>query len=75
MAVGIIVMGIDSVIAYWVKLTYPTVLLRVILEPAGWFLFWNSLDLLVAYYKSSRGETSLRRKMDQLQIHFKTTDE
>lgn len=72
---GVIIMGIDSVIAYWVKITYPTVLLRVILEPAGWFLIWNSFDLLLSYYKSIRGETLLHKKMDQLHIRFKTTEE
>lgn len=72
---GMILMGLNSIIVFSLKTTYLTILLRVVLEPAGWFFFWTGLDLLLNYYKNARRETLIYKKMKHLQIHFKNAEE
>lgn len=68
---GIIVMVLDSVIVYWGSKTYSVIATRVVLEPAGWFLIWNGLDLLMNGLRKARHETFFYRKAGELKIHFK----
>lgn len=71
LVIGIVIMAIDSVIAFWLVKTYPVVTLRIILEPAGWFLMWNGLDLLSYDYRKAKHETNFYRNVDHLKIHFR----
>ncbi len=44
--------------------------LIVLLEPAGWFLFWEGLDLVIFEPKELRGDLAFYRKMSQCVVEF-----
>lgn len=70
---GIIIMISASLILYYgSKTTIFTSFLVILLEPAGWFLFWEGLDLII--FKSKRGSKrrSFYSKMAQADINFKS---
>jgi hypothetical protein len=68
---GILVMAIDSYLAYkGLKMFFITVL-RIIMEPAAWFMMWNGLDQLIYNYRKAKAETALYRVISEFKIHFK----
>jgi hypothetical protein len=68
---GVLVMVADSIIAYKAQPDYLTGLVRIIMEPAGWFLTWSGLDFLLYEYRALRKENSIYKTIAQLSIHFK----
>ena len=44
--------------------------LVVILQPAGWFLFWEGLNLIIFESKHKRPELDFYRKMSSCEVHF-----
>ena len=67
---GVVLMIISSYI-YYLKLPgfYPNLLL-VILEPAGWFLLWNGLDLLITFAKSKKADIAFYEKLSGVHVEF-----
>lgn len=68
---GVLVMAIDSLIAYKGYSSYLMTVLRIILEPAGWFLIWNGLDFLLYEYRKTKKDIDFFDILSQLNIHFK----
>jgi len=44
--------------------------LNVLLEPAGWFLFWEGLDYAITQAREQRPELDFYKKMHKASIHF-----
>lgn len=53
--------------------SYPLTLLRMLSEPASWFLIWNGVDFLVYGYRSISKETEFYKTLSHLNIQFKNT--
>ena len=47
--VGILLMIIASYISFLKSESYYTHVLLILFEPAGWFMFWTGLDIIVNY--------------------------
>ena len=70
--VGTLLLVISSFIVYKSFQSYWFVVLRVILEPAGWFMIWNGLESLFYQLKDMKRELSFYETLGELKIHFKT---
>jgi hypothetical protein len=68
---GVIIITINSLIAFNGMKSYPFAVLKIILEPASWFLTWNGLDILIYDYRKAKQETTFFSTIDRLHIHFK----
>lgn len=70
---GLLLMSIDSFASFKVTHTFLQVLLRVIAEPAGWFLLWASFDFLFYDRKALKKERRFFKELAELNIHFKSS--
>lgn len=68
---GVLIMIADSLIFYRARTGYFVILLRIIMEPAGWFMIWNGLDFLIYEYRTIVKENAFYRAVGALSIHFK----
>lgn len=68
---GMLIMLLDSLIVWKIQSHYPGVVLRIVMEPAGWFMIWNGLDYLVYEYRSIKKETAFYKTIERLGLHFK----
>lgn len=69
---GIIVIIVDSLIGSLKVNSLPLSSLRVILEPAGWFLLWSSLDFLLYDLQEMKEEREFFRELAEMSVHFKS---
>ena len=70
--IGILVIIVDSLIGYQKNNSFPVASLRVILEPAGWFLLWSSLDFLLYDLHELKDEREFFRELAEMSVHFKS---
>ena len=68
---GVLTMIVESIVFYKVSPGYFTILLRIVMEPAGWFMIWNGLDFLLYEYRSIVRGNSFYREVVAMTIHFK----
>ncbi len=68
---GILLMAIDSYITFLGYKAFPVMVMRIIIEPAGWFLMWNGLDLLLYNFRKAKTETEFYRIISEFKIQFK----
>lgn len=71
--IGVLVLAINSVISFKSSHTATLVALRVITEPAGWFLLWASFDFLYYDWKELNKEREFFRELSEMNIHFKSS--
>ena len=71
---GVVIMVADSLISYKGGSNYVTGLVRIIMEPAGWFMLWNGLDFLLYEYRTLKKEADIYRTMAELRVHFADTE-
>lgn len=68
---GIIIMFVAAIILFKQKnATLLAKFLIVLLEPAGWFLFWEGLDLVTIEVKKKKHQLDFYRKMSNCSIKF-----
>jgi len=70
-SLGVILMFIASFILFkYPERTFFSSFLIVLLEPGGWFLFWEGMDLI--FFESKRKESDLKfyEKMSKCEINF-----
>ena len=67
---GITVMITNSLIIYSGKGSFPLVALRVLLEPAGWFLVWAAFDFLFYDWQELKKEKNFYRELAEANVHF-----
>ncbi|WP_339629732.1 hypothetical protein [uncultured Maribacter sp.] len=73
--VGILLMIIASYISFLKSESYYTHVLLILFEPAGWFMFWTGLDIIVNYSGRKRKEIDFYTHMVRTEIEFSTYDE
>lgn len=70
-AFGVILMFLAAYVLFTFKeSTFLTTFLVVILEPAGWFLFWEGLDLVIFEPKKRSHDLVFYKKMSKARIYF-----
>lgn len=67
---GIIVMFIASFILFHYEKTLFLSFLIVLLEPAGWFLFWEGSHIILFESKSKKPDLEFYEKMSECEITF-----
>lgn len=70
--VGIILMVVASYLSFLKEQKYFMHVLLVLVEPAGWFLFWSGLDHIVYQSKTTKKEFEFYSKMAKADIKFLT---
>lgn len=72
--IGMLLMLVATFIAFnrYNELTIFMAFLVVLLEPAGWFLFWQGLDLVIFKSKEISPEIEFYEKMTKCEISFLT---
>lgn len=67
---GIIIILLNSWVSYYATETFPVIGLKVLLEPAGWFLIWAALDFLFYDFAELKKERIFYKKLSEMHIHF-----
>lgn len=70
---GILVMLLNSWVSYRSAESFPAIALRVLLEPAGWFLVWAALDFLFYDFAELKKERDFYKRLSEMHIHFKSS--
>ncbi len=68
---GILSMFSAAYVLYFLAKLFWTSFLVILLEPAGWFLFWEGLNLIVFKSKEINPQLIFYRKMHLAEIVFK----
>lgn len=66
----IVMFGAALLHFYSAEKSLPTSFLLIILEPAGWFLFWEGLHLIVFRSKRLTNDLRFYEKMEQAEVKF-----
>jgi len=69
---GLVVMAINSFISFKGVHSFPTTIVKIILEPAGWFLLWLSFDFLFYDLREIRKDKEFFSELSEMNIHFKS---
>lgn len=67
---GVAMLVLAAVIAYYLQGSFLSVLLLVLLEPAGWFTVWTGLDQLYYTANEKKPEMEFYQKMVAAEISF-----
>lgn len=68
--IGVILMFIASVFLFTYKKTFFISFLIILLEPAGWFLFWEGLNQIVFDSKVKKPDLIFYEKMFRCKVYF-----
>ena len=72
---GVIVMLLNSWIIYRSSESFLIICLKVLLEPAGWFLLWAGLDFLLYDFSGFKKTETFYRALSEMRIYFQTSKE
>ena len=67
---GIVIMLLNSWLGYYPPKTFLVVGVKILLEPAGWFLIWVALDFLYYDHTGLKKERDLYKQLAEMHIHF-----
>jgi hypothetical protein len=67
---GTIVMLFNTWLSNYFKASFHIIFLRILLEPAGWFLLWAAFDFLFYDFKKLKTERNFFYKMSKTIINF-----
>jgi hypothetical protein len=70
---GVIIMLVNTWVSFHTMNSLPVTFLKVLLEPAGWFLLWAALDLLFYDFSELKKEKTLYRELSEIDIQFKAS--
>lgn len=73
LAAGVIIIVLNSWVSYYAAVSFPVITLKVLLEPAGWFLLWAALDFLFYDFAELKKERIFFKELSQMHIHFKSS--
>lgn len=73
LALGIVVLGVNSWIIYRIAESFSMIVLRVLLEPGGWFLLWAGFDFLVYDYPGLKKEKHFYQALCKMGIQFQSS--
>ena len=66
-------MLLNSWVSYRSAESFTAIALRVLLEPAGWFLVWAALDFLFYDFTELKKERNFYERLSEMRIHFKSS--
>jgi hypothetical protein len=69
---GVAVMSINTFLIHSVEQSFFFNSLRVVLEPAGWFLLWTGMDALYYDLREIKKQTIFFGALTDINIHFKS---
>jgi hypothetical protein len=70
---GVTIMLLNSWVSYHSGESFPIIFLKVLLEPAGWFLLWAALDFLFYDFADLKKERKFYKEVSKMHIHFKSS--
>lgn len=70
---GVTIMLLNSWVSYHSGESFPIIFLKVLLEPAGWFLLWAALDFLFYDFAGLKKERTFYKEVSKMHIHFKSS--
>lgn len=70
---GVLVMLLNSWIIYTARASFLIICLKVLLEPAGWFLLWAGLDFLLYDLAEFRRNEHFYRILSEMTICFQSS--
>ena len=73
LAAGVIIMLLNSWVSYNSGESFLTTAIKVLLEPAGWFLLWAALDFLFYDFAELKKERNFYKELSEMHIHFKSS--
>ena len=68
--IGMLMMLLGSMLSLMAQKEYIFNLLRVIVEPGGWFTVWYGLDQIFYVSRQPKADLDFYRKMTKAEIHF-----
>jgi len=68
--IGIFLMIIATILLSRGVENIPTNFLIILLEPAGWFLFWNGMDTLIYRVKAKKPDHDFNMNMAKAEVSF-----
>lgn len=68
--IGVTTMIIAGYIAYLQLPGFTFKLILTLSEPAGWFLLWTGLDLLISLSSIKKSESRFYRRMENIHVEF-----
>lgn len=70
---GVVLMLITAIVLFqYAQHNFWIILLSVTAEPAGWFLFWDGMELLVFDSKERNADLDFNQRMSNCNIYFKS---
>jgi hypothetical protein len=69
---GILVVIANSFIIYSDWHFFFINILKLLLEPAGWFLIWGALDFIFYQYNALKDERDFLKELSRMTIYFKS---
>lgn len=72
--IAISLMVINSVISFRLNNNLLSSIIRIILEPSGWFLVWISFDMLYYDLKELKNDKDFFQELSELKIFFQSSD-
>jgi hypothetical protein len=70
-ATGVIIMLLNTWVSYRSPASFPILFLKVVLEPAGWFLIWAAFDFIFYDFAELNKEKTFYRQLSETHVHFK----
>lgn len=70
---GFIIMMLNSFISFKSLHSLPLSIVRVMLEPGGWFLLWLGFDFLFYDLRELKTESDFFREFSEINIHFRSS--
>jgi hypothetical protein len=68
---GVIIMLLNSWVSYQSPESFPVVFLKILLEPAGWFLIWAAFDFLFYDFTELKKEKDFYKELCEMHVRFK----
>ncbi len=69
---GVLVVIANSFIIYSAWDFFLVNILKLLLEPAGWFLIWGALDFIFYQYNALKGERDFLKALSRMTVYFKS---
>lgn len=70
---GMTLMVVNTFISYYYKSeSFPLTAVRVLLEPAGWFMIWAAMETLFYELRTIKKEKNFFREISEAKIHFRS---
>ena len=71
---AILLMVVNSIVSFRLHNNLLSSIIRILLEPSGWFLVWISFDMLYYDLQKSKEDKYFFRELTEIQIIFQSSD-